>query len=247
VALLFLFCRILRVITYDVLSNVVFYCFVAPEPLLCSFSISRLERLLSFLHRLSDYLLFMGIPGLFAITFIDSAAVPLAGGPDTVILLLAWQRPTIYLLIGLVAAVGSTLGCLVLYGIGRKGGEKALSKFDPRKKEWIETRMREYGFWIILASVIAPPPFPTKLAILAAGVLRTSRIKLLAGAFLGRLLRYSALAYLGAEFGDDAAKLIKAHYPAISLALIIGLLLVLTIRSIYCRRMGPQGTSANAD
>jgi membrane protein YqaA with SNARE-associated domain len=201
---------------------------------------------LSFLHRLSDYLLFMGIPGLFVITFIDSAALPLAGGPDTVILLLAWQRPSLYLLIGLVAAVGSSLGCLVLYGIGRKGGEKALARFDPRKKEWIETRMREYGFWIILASVIAPPPFPTKLAILAAGVLRTSRIQLLVGAFLGRLLRYSALAYLGAEFGDEAAKLIKEHYTSLSAVLVVGFLLLVLVRSIRSRRPA-QGASVNAE
>ena len=179
----------------------------------------------------------MGLPGLFAIAFIDSAAVPLAGGPDAVILLLAWKEPSMFYLIALVAAVGSALGCLVLYGIGLKGGEKALARFNPKKKDWVEKRMRQYGIWIILVSVIAPPPFPTKLAILAAGVLRTSRVQLIAGAFIGRLLRYSALAYLGAEFGDEAEQLIKANYPALSIALIVGVLLILLIRSLYSRRM----------
>jgi membrane protein YqaA with SNARE-associated domain len=189
-----------------------------------------------FLSRLNEYLIFMGIPGLLAISFIDSAAVPLAGGPDAVILLLAWQRPGLFFLIALAAAVGSTLGCMVLYGIGRKGGEKALARFSPQKREWVENRMKEYGIWIIIASVIAPPPFPTKLVVLAAGVLRTSKIQLVAGAFTGRLLRYGLLAYLGAQFGDEAARLIKAHYPALTITLFGGLLLVVLIRSLLCRR-----------
>lgn len=191
---------------------------------------------MSIFGRLNEYLLFMGIPGLFAISFIDSAAVPLAGGPDLVILLLSWQKPSMLLLVALTATIGSTLGCLVLYGIGWKGGVKALARFSPRKKEWVESRMKEYGIWIIIASVIAPPPFPTKLVILAAGVLRTSRLQLLAGVFIGRFLRYTLLAYLGAEFGNEAEQLIKAHYPGISLVLVGGLLLLVLIRSLLNRR-----------
>jgi membrane protein YqaA with SNARE-associated domain len=177
----------------------------------------------------------MGIPGLLAISFVDSAAVPLSGGPDTVILLLSWQEPSMLLLIALTAAVGSVLGCLVLYGIGWKGGQKALSRFSPRKREWVEKKMQECGIWIIIASVVAPPPFPTKLVVLGAGVLRTSKMQLVVGAFIGRMLRYTAVAYLGAKFGNDAARLIKEHYLAFSLVLIGGLLLVVLIRSLRKR------------
>jgi len=192
---------------------------------------------LNIFSRLNQYLLLMGIPGLLAISFIDSAAVPLAGGPDAVILLLSWQRPSMVLLIALAATVGSTLGCMVLYGIGRKGGEKALSRFSPGKREWVERKMREYGIWIIIASVIAPPPFPTKLVILAAGVLRTGKVRFISGVFIGRLLRYSALSYLGAAFGNEAARIIKENYPALSLALVAGLLLVMLIRTLRNRRV----------
>ena len=37
------------------------------------------------LNRLNNVLLLMGIPGLLAISFLDSAAVPLAGGPDALL------------------------------------------------------------------------------------------------------------------------------------------------------------------
>jgi membrane protein YqaA with SNARE-associated domain len=174
----------------------------------------------------------MGIPGLFAISFIDSAAIPLPGGPDAVILLLSWQEPSIFFFIALIATVGSTLGCLVLYGIGWKGGKKALAHFSPQKREWVERKRDEYGIWIIIVSVIAPPPFPTKLVILGAGVLRTSRMQLISGALIGRILRYSAVAYLGAEFGNDAALLIRENYPIVSIVLVVVFLLVILVRRI---------------
>jgi len=178
----------------------------------------------------------MGIPGLFAISFIDSAAIPMAGGPDAVILLLSWQEPSIFFLIALTATVGSTLGCLVLYGIGWKGGKKALARFSPQKREWVERKRDEYGIWIIIVSVIAPPPFPTKLVILGAGVLRTSRVQLISGALIGRIIRYSVVAYLGAEFGNDAARLIRENYPIVAIVIVVVFLLAILIRRIKKKR-----------
>jgi membrane protein YqaA with SNARE-associated domain len=189
----------------------------------------------SVLNRLSQYLAVMGIPGLLLISFLDSAAVPLAGGPDAVIMLLAWHRPALALWIALTATVGSTLGCLVLYGIGRKGGEKALARFNPERAARIEQRMRQYGVWPIFASVMAPPPFPTKLVILAAGVLRIGKIRFIASVFAGRFVRYLLVSYLAALFGDRAALVLKAHYPTISLILIGGIFMVFLIRKLKDR------------
>jgi membrane protein YqaA with SNARE-associated domain len=178
----------------------------------------------------------MGIPGLLAISFLDSAGIPLVGGPDAVILLLAWHRPAMAPLIVLTATIGSTLGCLVLYGIGFKGGEKVLSRFNPQRMARIARMMHEYGIWAIFASVIAPPPFPTKPAILAAGVLRTGKIQLAATVFSARLMRYTLIGFLAVKFGDDAAKILKAHYPAIFLAIIGVVLLVVLLRYLKNRR-----------
>ena len=184
------------------------------------------------LNRLNSFLLVMGVPGLLAISFLDSAAIPLAGGPDAMILLLAWKNPALTYMMVLAATIGSTLGCLVLYGIGYKGGERALSRFGPDRTAWVERKMRTHGLWAILVSVLAPPPFPTKLVILAAGVLRTGRLRFSAGVFAGRLMRYSLIGYLAARFGDRAAQIIKRQYPSLSLILIAGVFLIILIRSL---------------
>jgi membrane protein YqaA with SNARE-associated domain len=190
---------------------------------------------LSFLNRLNAYLLVMGIPGLLAISFLDSAAIPLAGGPDAVILLLSWRRPSLTYLIVLAATVGSTLGCMVLYGIGERGGEAALARFNPAKTAWARAKMSEHAMWAVIASVVAPPPFPTKLVIFSAGVLKTGRVQFAAGVFLGRLMRYSLLGYLAARFGDQAALILKARYPTIFLVLVSGIILIVLVRSLRRR------------
>ena len=171
----------------------------------------------------------MGIPGLLVISFLDSAMVPLAGGPDAVILLLASLRPSMFLVIALTATVGSTLGNMILYGIGQKGGEKALARFNPDRVAKIEQTMRTYGAWAVFGAVLAPPPFPTKLVILAAGGLKTGKIRFAVSVLCGRLIRYSIVALLAAKFGPRAAEIIKEHSLAAACVLLAVLLLAFGI------------------
>ena len=97
--------------------------------------------------------------------------------------------------------------------------------------------MQEYGAWAVFAAVMAPPPFPTKPVILAAGVLQAGKLRFAASVFAGRLVRYSLLGYLGAKFGDESAKIIKAHYPEIFIALLCGILLIVLVRNLRNKRM----------
>ncbi len=188
------------------------------------------------LQRLGQYLLLWGIPGLMGIAFIDSAAVPMMGGPDALVLLLAWRRPMQIWLIVLAAAIGSTLGCLVLYRVARAGGEMALSRFSPEKRAWVKEKLDRNAFGAVMAGVIVPPPFPTKLVILAAGAFKVRQTSFANGVLAGRLVRYSVLAYLGARFGDQAADVFKDHYPVIGLLILAGVALIFLWRHFREKR-----------
>ncbi len=186
-----------------------------------------------YLRRLGEYLLLMGIPGLFVIALLDSAALPMVGGPDGVILLLAWQRPGQIPWIVLASTLGSSLGCLILFRIARAGGGVALRKLTSQKQQWVREKVENNAFWAIFLGVIAPPPFPTKPVIAAAGLFRTPVIPFLGAVLLGRMIRYSAMAYLGAQFGEQAAQVIRSHYIFVLAALAgIALLVLLTRRVI---------------
>ncbi|HXV65002.1 MAG TPA: VTT domain-containing protein [Vicinamibacteria bacterium] len=172
------------------------------------------------MESLKHQLLALGLPGLFLIAFLDSAGVPLPGGVDLVVMLLAWQRPSLFVLIAFLAAAGSTAGCLVLYRIARTGGDAMMAKLSRAKQEWVKEKVRQNDVLAILVAVLGPPPFPTKPFILVAGVLRMDWLRFSAAVLAGRMVRFLGEAYLAVRLGDRAAETLRAHYPTIGLLLL---------------------------
>ena len=190
---------------------------------------------------LRDTLLALGLPGLFLIALLDSAGVPLPGGVDIVLLLLAWQQPSRAFLIALVATVGSTLGCLVLYRVGLKGGEVAMRRLDPSKREWVTAKVRENDVLAILVAVLAPPPLPTKVFMLVAGCVRMPWPRFVLAVFGGRLVRYGGEAYLAVRLGDQALATLQSHYPTIGGVLALAVIAYVGFRWLRKRRAADAG------
>ncbi len=155
----------------------------------------------------------LGPVGLLGIAFLDSALVPLAGGPDGLVILLSAWNPARAPWYALAATVGSGLGCLVLYQIAQRAGERALSRIAPSRRERLRRALDRYDLPAIAMAVFLPPPFPTKPMVLMAGVMGIPRGRFLAGVLLGRLVRYGAQGYLGARFGSAAASTMKEISP----------------------------------
>ncbi len=167
---------------------------------------------------------------MILIAALDSAGIPMPGGPDAVVMLVSWQRPVLAPLVAMAAALGSTLGCYFLYLVGRKGGDVALRRFGEEKKERVKDRLKRYDWLAVFASVIGPPPFPTKIIILAAGAIQMSWKRFVLAVFCGRLLRFGGEAYLGARFGDRAAEVVRNHHMTILVALLVVVALILVVR-----------------
>jgi len=142
------------------------------------------------LETLKNKLLTLGIPGLFLISFLDSAGVPLPGGADLVVMLLSWQRPAHLFLIAVVAALGSVLGSLVLYYIARTKGDAMMSRFPKDKQDRVKEKFRRNDILALLVAMLGPPPLPSKLFVLAAGVVRMDWRRFVAAVFAGRLIRF---------------------------------------------------------
>ncbi|HLE71033.1 MAG TPA: VTT domain-containing protein [Vicinamibacteria bacterium] len=187
------------------------------------------------LEAFKNQLLTLGIPGLFLISFLDSAGVPLPGGVDLVLMLLSWQRPSLFLPIALIAALGSTVGCLVLYRIARTGGDAMMARFPADKQEWVKEKVRRNDTLAILVAMLGPPPFPTKLFILVAGVVRMDWRRFVVAVFVGRLVRFLGEAYLAVKLGDRAADTLKDHYPSIAVSLAAAVVLFLLLRRFVGR------------
>ena len=61
------------------------------------------------------------------------------------------------------------------------------------------------------------------------------KVPFLAGVFVGRILRFSLVGFLAARYGDQAAQVLKSHYPMIFLVLVGVLILIFLIRYLRNR------------
>jgi membrane protein YqaA with SNARE-associated domain len=163
----------------------------------------------------------LGAPGLFLISFLDSSVLSFPVINDLLLIELSMQRPSRMPLYALMAAAGSTLGCILLYFIARKGGEAFFHSKAGRHggavRHWIERN----GFGGMLAAALLPPPTPFKFFVFAAGVFEMPMISFVSSIGMARLFRYFGVGYLAIRYGDGALPFLQRHKLNVALVAVI--------------------------
>lgn len=195
-----------------------------------------LHKISEKLNSLSQLLGAYGPFGLFAVALLDSALVPLPGGPDALMLILAAARPAWMPLYALAGTLGSVLGCVVLYYISRRAGRRALDRFPPSKQARVRELVDRYDVLSVLVASVLPPPFPFKLFVITAGVFRLSLWRFAAAIAAGRAFRFFLEGFVAVRYGDRAKDFLAANYPGIGLGVAALLLCVFAARSLLWRR-----------
>jgi len=166
----------------------------------------------------TKYLVSFGPAGLFAIAFLDSAMIPLPGGPDAVMIILSTAHPAWMPLYALSATLGSMFGCLLLYNISKRAGRRALERFSIEKQARVNRLIEKYDVLSVLVSSVLPPPFPFKLFVVTAGVFRLSIVRFAVAVGIGRAFRFLLEGFLAIRYGEQAAEMLKRYYPSIGIA-----------------------------
>lgn len=161
-----------------------------------------------------------GPAGLFVLALLDSMGIPLPGGVDALLVVLANQKPELAYLCAGIAVVGSLMGSMVLFWIARKGGERYLDKVaggprGMRFRRWFD----RYGVVSVFVPAISVIPMPMKAFVACAGVLGTRPVVFAATVAAARIPRYLFLAWLGKEKGSEALVWLRGHYLEFGLGL----------------------------
>jgi len=206
-----------------------------------------LKKIGRLLLKVKDYLIAMGPLGLFAIAFLDSVAIPMPGGVDVTLLLLTVSHQTArtswMLLYAAMAVLGSTAGCVVLYLISRRAGQRALNRFSEKKKKRVADLLDRYDVLSVLVASLMPPPFPFKLFVVSAGVFRLSLLRFTIAIAVGRAVRYLLEGFLAVRFGDEAITIVQRYSTPISLAAVGLIIIVFVGRTLVRRVRRPQPAS----
>jgi len=191
-----------------------------------------MHKITSALSKLSQYLVSFGPFGLFTIAFLDSVMIPMPGGVDAVLLLLAASRPSWMLIYVAAATVGSTLGCVVLYRISQRAGKRALSRFSESKQKRVKDLIDRYDVMSVLVASLLPPPFPFKLFVVSSGVLRLNIVRFTIAIAVGRTFRYLLEGYIAAHYGDHAKEILSRYYPTIGITLAVLVIVFFVARTL---------------
>ncbi|GAC1615726.1 MAG: hypothetical protein PVS2B2_20450 [Candidatus Acidiferrum sp.] len=153
----------------------------------------------------------LGAPGLFLISFLDSSVLTFPVINDLLLIELSIQHPSRMPLYAFMAALGSVLGCVVLYFIARKGGEAFFQKKAGARAQVIRHWVEKNGFGGMLVAALLPPPTPFKIFVFAAGVFEVSLTSFTGAITLARLFRYFGVGYLAVRYGTEAMPYLAAH------------------------------------
>lgn len=168
----------------------------------------------------------LGGLGFIPLGLLDNSVIPLPGSMDVLTIFLSARNEQLWLYYALMATVGSVIGGFVTYRLARKGGKVTLARrFPARTLEKSYKIFERWGLGAIAIAALLPPPAPMLPFLVAAGTMQYPVRKFLFALTMGRILRYTLLAFLAARYGRQILAFISRHgHPA--LFIVVGLIAV---------------------
>jgi membrane protein YqaA with SNARE-associated domain len=140
-------------------------------------------------------------------SFIDSASIPIP--IDVLMGMWAWNDRQHFYVYALLAALGSTLGGLIPFYVGRAGGELfLLNRVNRARFESMRTQFEKQEFLAIMVPSLMPPPTPWKLFVFGAGVFEMQTLNFMLAVFTGRLIRFGVETALVVKYGPQIVNVV---------------------------------------
>jgi membrane protein YqaA with SNARE-associated domain len=162
----------------------------------------------------------LGGLGLFIIALLDSSFLSFPQVHDLLIIVLSTKYPERMPYYAGLTTIGSIIGCFLLYGVARRGGEVFLRKrLKGRYVDRAMTLYQRHGLLAVVVPALLPPPVPFKVFVLLAGAAAVSPIRFGVAVGIGRGIRYFGQGYLAVLYGEQAAEFMRAYGTEIGLGL----------------------------
>jgi membrane protein YqaA with SNARE-associated domain len=187
---------------------------------------------------LRRWIFHLGGLGFIPLGLLDSSVIPLPGSMDVLTIVLSARTTDLWLYYALMATIGSVIGGYVTYRLARKGGKETLErKFPAKTLKKVYKIFGQWGFGAIAIAALLPPPMPLVPFLFAAGAMQYSVKKFLVAMTLGRIVRYSLLAFLAARYGRKVLTVLLQHgHPAFIAVVAVIVAVLATLIFIFVRK-----------
>ncbi len=133
---------------------------------------------------------------------LDSSFLILPFGNDLVVVLLVARNRHAFVWYVLAAAIGSTIGALLLALVARKFGEEGITRIaGKRRYDRLKQRIGNHAAVAVAIGGLAPPPFPFTTVIAGTAALDYPVWRILTVNFFARAVRFTLLSLLAMRFG----------------------------------------------
>jgi membrane protein YqaA with SNARE-associated domain len=179
----------------------------------------------------------LGLWGIGVLAAIDSSSVAIP--MDLIIGGYVYSDPKHFLWYPILGGVGSALGALVPFFVGRAGGELVLlSRMNREKFENMQQRFERRRWTAVGIPAAMPPPFPFKVFAFGAGVFDTPILSFLVAVAVGRTLHYTVTALLVYYFGPHILNiLVRGAQQHLPLVIALGTILCLAFVGYVFHRL----------
>ena len=191
--------------------------------------------------------IYYAAPAMIVIGALDSSLLSLPEINDYLVVGRCIKQPSAVFYFPLFAAIGSVIGCLLLYTIMQRGGQAVLRRrFKRENIERVERAYARYGFLAIAVPAVLPPPMPFKIFVATAGTLEYPRWKFLATVMIARSVRYYVEGILAVFYGRRVLLLLRDNGLVIAVVVVAIAILMLLGYTIVNRRR-PPATKPDAE
>lgn len=186
---------------------------------------------------------FLTPSGLVFLAALDSSMVfflPL--GIDFVVILLAARKPELFWMYAVLATIGSVLGAAGTFWIGRKVGERGLSRFvKPSRLKRVQERVGNSAAVTVGALAIIPPPFPFTAFVLTSGAFHVNAWTFFVTLGGVRTIRFLVEGALAAHYGRGIIGWMQSTTFTVTVAIMAIIAIVGTIVSAIALYRGSKG------
>jgi len=189
----------------------------------------------------------LAAPLMIFIGALDSSLLSLPEVNDYITIARVANNPHEVYYFPVFPAIGSMVGCLLLYHIAKRGEQFVSRRFHPRQLDRVKGIYRRWGLIALIIPALLPPPMPFKVFVVTAGVLGYPVGRFALVIMIARTIRYYFWGTLAYFFRDEVRKMIDwlgGNLFEIILALLIVLAIFLMIRWYFKRLRGASSASS---
>lgn len=189
---------------------------------------------------------FVAGPVMILIGALDSSLLSLPEINDYLVVARCYTHPETAWLFPLFPAVGSVIGCLLLYTIMQRGGLAVLHRrFRIDRVQRVEQAYARFGILALAVPALLPPPLPFKIFVATAGALQFPRKRFVLTILIARSIRYYTEGILAVFFGERVLRFLRDN--GLVIVMVVGGLCLLGLTIYLITKKGRAAVKSTVE